>query len=428
MNSIRQTGGRGGQRGGWHTVLANIPLAAVSVLLALLLWIAVTNEENPTLRRDLPFDVPVQEVNVPPSFVVSGANPQKVSVTLIGPRGSVTGVRPADLSARVDLSGALGSSIPLDGPLRISARTEVSARARGVRAEAIPASIDVTLEPEVRRVVPVHANQLDALPVGFELSEPLSVQPAEATIAGAKANVDLVQALVADVKLAGLTVNASENVPLEPRDGAGHPIGHVAVQPAAAAVAVKVHQVVYTRQILVDPRVRGRPAAGYAAGTALAEPTTVSVAGSLDALSQVSSLPTQEVDVEGAASDVVRTVPVQLPPGLSQTDSKNSVVVRVPVQIQSGPGSLGVTPRFTGLASGLSVTGQTPTVVVNVTGALPTVLRLSASDVAVTVDVAGLGPGTYRLEPKVSLPSSLQLESVVPDRVALTIIGVNGTR
>lgn len=410
----------------WKSAAANAPLALVSVVLAALLWVAVSNEENPTLRQDVPFEIPVQEVNVPRAFVVSGVKPDRASVTLTGPRDSVTRVRAADLIVQVDLSGAATSGAK--GPLQVAAPAEVSVRSRGVRAEVAPASIAVTLEPEMRKVVPVHVGPVDALPVGYELAEPPAAQPAEATIAGAKENVDLVQSLEAGVKLGGLTANVSESVPLDPRDSAGHSIGHLTVEPAGASVAVKVRQVLYTRQVLVDPRVHGRPAPGYAVSAVRADPSTVTVVGSLDALNQLSSLPTQEVDVEGAASDVVRTVGLQLPTGVSQAESKSSVVVRVPVQSQFGPGSVPAVPKISGLGSGLAVVSQTPAVVVNVTGPLPSLLRLSPADVSVTIDAGGLGPGVYRLEPKILLPAGIQLESVVPDRVAVTIVGSPAAR
>jgi len=399
-------------------------LALVSLVLATLLWIAVTNEENPILTRDVPFQIPVQEVNVPRSFVVGSLQPDKVNVTLTGPRDRVERIGPADLSAQVNLSDALTSVVPPAGQLNVNAPAEITVRVGGVHAEVLPASIGVTLEPEVRKTVPVRLDtSSDALPVGFELTEPPAAQPSEATIAGTAENINLVDGLVASVKLGGVTVNVNETVRLDPRDSAGHSIGHIAVDPLDASVTVKVHQVQYTRDLLVDPRLRGRPAPGYTAADALAEPSTVAVVGSLDALNQVSSLPTQDVDVQGATSDVVRTVGIQLPPGLSQSDAKGSVVVRVPIHAETGPGSFAAVPRVIGLGSGLAVVAQTPTLVVNVTGSIPSLLQISPEEIVVTIDVGGLGAGTYRLEPKVTLPTGMQLEGTVPDRVSLTLNG-----
>jgi YbbR domain-containing protein len=336
-------------------------------------------------------------------------------------------VRPEDVVVRVDLGGALTGG-PATQALHYNAPAQVSVRQRGVQAEVSPQSIELTLEPEIQRTVPIKINTVDALPAGFEMVEAPAAQPAEATIAGARENVDLVAAATADVKLGGLTVNLDKPFPLDPRDSAGHSIGHVTIEPQQAAVSLKVKQVLFTRQVTVDPHVRGRPAPGYGVGAVQAQPATINVTGSLDALNQLSTLPTQDVDVEGATSDVVRTVSVQLAQGLTAADPKASVVVRVPIQAQNGPGSIGVAPKIVGLAPGLSAALQTPTVVVNLTGPLPFLLRLTPGDVVATVDASGLSPGTYRLEPKVGLPPGIQMDGIVPDRVSVVIAAAASSR
>jgi hypothetical protein len=82
---------------------------------------------------------------------------------------------------------------------------------------------------------------------------------------------------------------------------------------------------------------------------------------------------------------------------------------------------VGVIPRVVNLAPGLAATLVTPSVAVLVSGPLPDVLALRPADVSVTVDAAGLGPGTHRLEPRIVLPPGLSLDGSTPDRVELTI-------
>jgi YbbR domain-containing protein len=409
----------------WRRILpviaGNLPLALVALLLAALLWVAVTNEQNPTVRRDAGFQAKIQSVNVPGGLLVSGLSPDRVSITLTGPRDRVQAVQQQDVSVHVDLSSATGAVGAGDQTLHFTVPADVSVRQRDVQADISPQSILVTLEPEVRRTVPVKVSTSGTLPAGFALDGAPTAQPAQVTIAGTSQDVNVVDAAVVDAGLDGLTVNVEQSFELNPRDAAGHSIGHVTVIPSTATVSIHVKQISYTRQFLIDPHVRGRPAPGYTTGTTQVQPSGVSVAGSLDALSQVSTLPTQDVDVEGATSDVVRTVALVLPQGLTLSDAKTTIVVRVPVSPETGPGSLGVAPKVTGLGSGLTAAVQTPTVVVNLTGPLPFLLSLTPADVVVAVDAGGLGPGTYRLEPKVSVPAGLQVDGLVPERVAVTI-------
>jgi YbbR domain-containing protein len=88
-----------------------------------------------------------------------------------------------------------------------------------------------------------------------------------------------------------------------------------------------------------------------------------------------------------------------------------------------GPGSVGVQPRIVDLGPNLSATMSSPTVAVAVSGPLADVLALKPSDVSVTLDASGLGPGTYRLEPRVTAPPGISVEGTVPDRVEVVIGG-----
>jgi hypothetical protein len=80
-----------------------------------------------------------------------------------------------------------------------------------------------------------------------------------------------------------------------------------------------------------------------------------------------------------------------------------------------------VAPRITNVGAGLTATLNTPVVAVLVSGPLPDVLALKPADVTVTVDAAGLGPGTHRLEPKVVVPPGLSYDGASPDRIEIVI-------
>lgn len=402
----------------------NVPLALVSLALATTLWVAVTNEENPTLRREFPLDVPVESINTPRSVTVTGLQPSRVRVTLIGPKDTISAVRPQDLTARVDLSGAGAAGA---NATTYTAPVEVSVKQHGVRTDISPPTAQVTLEPIVKRSVPVRVNRVETLPLGFELTDPLTAQPSEVTVIGSKENVNAVDAAVANVKLSGLTVSVNQSLPLDPQDSAGHSI-RVTVDPSTTTVSVKLRQVLFTRQILVDPRLHGRPAPGYAVVSSRADPTTVNVIGPVDVLRQIATASTADVDIEGATSDVIRTVALQLPNGASVSDAKSNVVVTVSIQPQRAPGSMGVVPRLVGMQAGLTAALQTPVVQVNLTGPAPTLLHLTPADVTAVVDLTGLGPGAYQLAAKVSAPAGVQVDSVLPDRISVLIAPAGGPR
>lgn len=403
-----------------RSLAANVPLALLSLLLATALWVGVTNAENPSLRRPLPFSVDIHSLNVPTSMTVTGYRPSnKVRVTLVGPRDAVDSVRPGDLTAQVDLSQPGTSGPPSPGDY--DADVHVSLRQHGVQAEVDPPSVTVSLEATAKRTIPVKIAKVDAPPLGYELADDPAAQPAEATITGSKQQIDSVAAVVASLKLTGLTVSGNQTLSLDPQNSAGNSIGGIRVDPASVGVSVHIRQVLFTRQILVDPRIQGQPAAGYAIAGTKADPATVTVIGPVAVLNQIATAPTDAVDLGGATTDVIRTVNLQLPSGASLADPKSSVVVTISVQPQHSQGSLIVPPKLNGVTAGLIAIPQQPAVVVNYSGPGPAVVRLTPADIAVTLDLTGLGPGTHQVEPKVTLPQGLQVDSLSPDRVTVTL-------
>ena len=82
-----------------------------------------------------------------------------------------------------------------------------------------------------------------------------------------------------------------------------------------------------------------------------------------------------------------------------------------------------------GLADNLSATVLPTTAVVSLRGPLPVLERLNErQNIIVSVDVAGLEPGTHRLAPEAEIISSLisqeELEAVIIDSVLPTVIQV----
>ena len=399
------------------TVVSTLPLGLLSLSLALVIWATVTNEENPAVRRTIPGDISVEQVNVPRNLLPTDVMPARVAVTITGPRSAINDVRPQDVVAQVDLDHA-DEEMAGQREATIERPVKVEVRRRTVRGEATPEFVRVTVERQERRTVPVCIERVDVPPPGFTIEEPIVSDPSEVTIAGPRRNIDAVECAAAVVRL-GSTVSVSSQASLEPRDAAGRPIGSVTLQPATATVTVRVKQSLFPREVAIDPQLNGRPAPGYSVAALRTDPATVNVVGPLDVVNSLISVPTEPIDIEGARSDVIRSVSLQIPPGVSSGERRT--VVTIVVQVTRGPGSVAVTPRIVNLGAGLTATLDTSSVAVLVSGPTPDVLALRPADVTVTVDAAGLAPGTHRLEPRVTVPSGITLDGIAPDRVEITV-------
>jgi YbbR domain-containing protein len=392
----------------------------LSLGLAAVLWAFVTNQENPSLRKDVSFQISsFDPANVPKSMLVTKETPNDVTVTLIGPRGAVNAVRTEDIQIVVDLAGA-DSSNPGGSGVVYTAPVKATIKRRGVRAQVDPGSVRVTLEPVARRTVPVKVNSNDAPPIGFELDSQPVADPAEAVVSGLKQNVDTVDAAYADLKLTGLSVSTGVALSLSPRTADGRAISGVTVQPATVSVKVAIKRTVFNRDAFIAVQTHGKPAIGYQVQEAHTDPPGVTIAGSLDILNSVTTIPTEDVEIEGATQDVKRVVSLRPPPGVTIVNSR-AVSATVTIVPGRGQGAMLVAPRIVGLTPGATAQVSTTALVVSFLGPQPQVLAIKPADVLATVDVSGLAPGSYSIEPRISLPAGIDKDSVSPAKVELVI-------
>lgn len=414
------SGARRGAAIGADSLWSNAPLMVLSLGLATILWVFVTNQENPSLRKDVSFQLASFEpLNVPKSMLVTSETPNDVLVTLIGPRGSVNAVRTEDIQLRVDLAGADSSNAGNQAANYI-APVKATVKKRDVRAEVEPSTVRVTVEPVAHKTVPVKINQIDALPVGFELDSQPAADPSEVSVSGLKQNVDAVDAVYGDLRLGSLSVSTTVTLSLSTRSQDGRAISGVPIQPATAAVKVNVKRTVFNRDAFVAVQIHGKPANGYQVVAVQTDPPNATIAGSLDTLNSITSVPTDPVEIEGATQDVRRGVELRPPTGVTVVNPPR-VTVTISIIAARGPGSVLVAPRTVGLAPGLSAQVLTPSLTVSFTGPLPQILTLKPGDVSATIDLSNLGVGGYSVDPKITLPSGLDRDSVSPAKVDLVL-------
>lgn len=374
----------------------------------------VQNEQNPE-RTDIPaLAVPVDMVNVPAGLVVVSEQPQ-IQVRVRMPSESWSLLRPGSFRATAD-AGNAGPGVN-ELPVRVEA---LEPRVRQV--DPIPPLANVALEEVSERIMPVRLNILGNVPFGYAYSTP-RIAPENVTVSGPSTTVQRVDSIVVDIRLDGLTVSLNATYAPRPLDARGTEVRAVRVNPSTVNVEVPVAQQVGYKEVGVRPVVRGRVAAGYYLQPIEVEPSTVTVVGSPAALSNVSFVDSEPVDVSNLSSSVVRRVQVVPPTGLTLLQPQPiSLTIRVtPLTVSQ---TLRVGPTLQGLGPGLEIVGDVPQVDVTLNGPAPTMQSLTSRDFRVVVDLTGLGPGRHEIEPRVAVPGGFTQERVEPARVAVTIRAV----
>jgi hypothetical protein len=126
----------------------NLGLKAVALALAVAAWWFVAGESKVLVS----FTIPLEIRNVPRGLTMTNKSEREVEVRLSGPASLLSGMRPSEISAGVDLTAARS------GRQFFTLDDRVVKVPPGVKVQRIfPASIEVILDRTERRTVPVSA-------------------------------------------------------------------------------------------------------------------------------------------------------------------------------------------------------------------------------------------------------------------------------
>jgi YbbR domain-containing protein len=398
----------------WRTMRSNPGLLLLSLLLGGALWVFVTEEENPTRIESLSAPLTVEAVNVEPGLAVANQL-QAVEVRLAAPDE-----RWEEITAG---SGSFSAFVNLDGLTERQQEVRVQVEITGIRGirvvEAIPETITINLEDLTSAEVPVRVRPVGTIPLGYELGN-TSAEKKTVTVTGPESLVVRVNDAVVDLNVTGLTIPVEQTVSLVPRGARGGEIRGVSLDPPSLRVTIEIRQSTLARALPLRGQIDGTPAAGYRVSNVIVSPTTIAVDGTLEALQQLDAIDLEAVNVTGAQIDVTRTIAIELPDGLRSAESRLATVV---VQITAIDGSVtfNLAPEVVNLLRGVSASNNKSTVAVTLTGPLPVLNVLTADDITLVIDAIGLPTGTYDLEPTLDLPAGVELDTLHPETVSVTL-------
>jgi len=395
------------------SVRGNVGLASLSIVLGFALWIFVTDTENPTRSGVLPIELAVESVNVPGDLALSGS-PVNVRVRVEVADDVWNTLSTADFRATLDLDGLQAGTYDL--PVRVEPLTGRG----GLRVtEVIPDTVAVELKSLFSKSVSASVSLEGGPPPGYEASIP-ELDAETVLVTGTQDRVTLVTQAVASLDLSGRTENLTQAIRLEPRDSRGFVVEGVSLEPSVMNVSVKIEQTQFSRALVISPTVVGTPAAGYDIVSLSADPPVITVFGPQSFVGETATIRTQPLDITNATEDVIRTVSLDLPTGVSVSGG-TSVTVTVQIEPAQGRQTLGVTAVIVGLDPDLSVSGPLPLVEVVLLGELPDLQGIGPNDIAATINLTGLNEGTHTVSVSVSVPPEASVASVSPEEVEITL-------
>jgi YbbR domain-containing protein len=277
-------------------LLENVPLKAVSLGLAGLLWFVIAGEKT----SEMGISAALELQNFPKDLEVTGEPVDSVEVRLRASPGIIQRIGPGDVSAQIDLAG-------LAEGVHIIHLTDKSVRMPfGVKVVKItPSILTLNLERTLQKVVPVRPRLVGSPAAGFEVGE-VKAEPSQVRIAGPRTRVqEMESAFTEPLSIEGAQSNVSDVVNM----GLDDPLLRVLGSPRVRAT-VRIQEVEGERVVEAVPiEVRG--------GDGVIRPSSarVVVAGPASLLASLTPADVHASVDLAAAAGASAPIAVELAPG-----------------------------------------------------------------------------------------------------------------
>lgn len=276
----------------------------ISVFLAIILWFFVAGNRQDALGFEMRLTfsgIPVNWRNLGEDLAVVEMT-ETVTLSLQGMEQAFDGLTPADLEAYVDLRGKREG--------RHEMRIHASAPPGLTIVRIEPAKTTVVLEEVITRHRGVEG-VFQGRPGGGMVIAETDFKPKEVFIRGPRRKVEVVEKVIFNVDLEGLTRNIREEAFLFPVDARGSHIQGVTVSPDKVEVAITLTYPEKDVSVyVVFANDQGR-LESYSV-----EPSVVTIKGPRYLLEDISQVITQEVDLSTLEGEFQVEVPLIFPEGV----------------------------------------------------------------------------------------------------------------
>lgn len=289
----------------------------LAVLVALIVWIFVMNEQNPPV--DGTFQVTLATRNLSEKMVVMEV-PETVRVKVRGLRNAVAGAAGRDFRASIDLKGLAAGQYNV--PVTIALPTgyelvEVTPDKAPVRIEAVQ-SRQFTVEPRLTGPV-----------VGQQTLGKVEVKPAAITIVGPQSILDSIEKVLAPVEIRARTPAFSINAKVFLVGVEGAELKSLKLDTEQVNVSGVLEPGTVNRVVDVKTMLTGNLPEGILLRKVFTEPAKVELRGPKEVLDQINSVMTEPIALTGITKDVTKEVALQLQPGIAVP--RKTVMVRITV-------------------------------------------------------------------------------------------------
>lgn len=400
----------------------NIGLKFLAVLIALVLWLAIVNVNDPEKTitvSNIPISVTNESAITSRDMVYNVKSEQYLNITVSGKRSIVSNLSAEDFRATASLKElSKVNSIPVDVTTK---NASLGKKITIVKQSAQTILVDVENVEEkdfTDLVVEYTGKVADGYVAGLS-----SMSTDEVTVKAPTSIIDKIKKVAVRCSLDGTNTNISKKCPVILYDKNDKEIKSDEIELSDKKIRVNVN-VLRAKQVpisTINKDELGKPADGYVVDDVILSSDSITVYGSEESLDSIESLDIQDdIDVSDAKGDVTQNIDVtgKLPKGLS-VSGESTITVKVLIKKL-------ITRTFeydasevslNDLSSNLDVQLVTKKVKVTLQGEEEVISQLTKDDMAISADLGKVKEGTTTVHVDVAVPDNTTLMNNVTIKI-----------
>jgi YbbR domain-containing protein len=379
----------------------NIGLKVLSIILAAILWLVITNVDDPVSTEDF-FNVPVEIINkdaiASRDLVYEILEGEAIDFTVAARRSIADDLTVSDFKVTADfakLSDVYAVTINISCP-RYGEDVTVT--------DGLYQVMTVKLEELDEKHFKVNVVQKGEAAEGYYVGEKTASTIIRVT--GPKSKIERIKDIVVEVDVTGVsgTFRAIEEPKALDEEGDEIDRSNLTFSENSIAINIGIYK---TKTINLQIKATGEPAEGYVMTNVEFQPTTIEVAGEDEALKKIQYLPVDE-SITGATKNIEKEVSIQehLGEGIVLVGENQTATIYITIEkaeskeLMIWPGDIDIRNKSDSLNLTYLTTGP---IAVKVTGPANELADLSRSTLKPYIDLNNYVAGIHSLEIGVDL-------------------------
>ena len=262
-------------------------LKIVCLLLAIILWFLIINEQNPVSEGS--YTVPVVIENLDSQYITSNV-PKTVYVRLSGPRNTIINVGPSDIKAYIDLADAQEGD--MDVPIHVEIPSGTELKKQSMASAKI--TVDVYAVREFN-LIPHLVGKMDE----DSFISSLKIVPEKVVVSGARRLIQKVDKAVVEIPVGDKNEDFSLMAQIRLLAADGSKVEGLEMTPWQSNLRVSIGHNAAVKTVPVHVTSYGNVGDGLTLKELKANPDSVEVRGDANVLQGVSRIDLTPVNVQG---------------------------------------------------------------------------------------------------------------------------------